>query len=371
MKVLEYLSETIGPRVTGTQDEYLASQYIANVFESLGLNTKIQEFSFLNWFPKESPRLRIIEPKDMEIGVAPMSYTLPTPVKGVLGRVKKIGKMYIIPKYMEWPKYCIEDNEGCELGSFVANPNGPAVPMSNLKHVLPVVCSVIGNEDAEQLDTWLEQGREVRAFFFNTGIFEPACSQNVIGVLGKGIPQIVVCAHYDSVCYSPGAIDNASGVQVICDLVRRLVSENLSGLVPIAFIAMGCEEAGFLGSRYYVKWLKERGLLEKIRFCINFDMVGTGDFFVLRAGQGAGDELMGILEQSQVQTKYEIKVEMARPSTDNWSFEEENIPNVQVVSLPTSLYHQPADILDNVDPTVVNGAMEIGYELLRSLSSKE
>jgi aminopeptidase YwaD len=368
MKVLEYLANTIGPRVSGTQGEYIASRYIYREFKALGLEAEIQEFSFLNWLLREPPRLRILEPEQMDLPVAPMSYTLSTSTQGIVGKVKKAGKMFIIPGHVEWPKYAIQNEESRELGCFVANPNGPAIPMPNTKHMLPMTSAIIGKDSAHQLDAWLGESKEVRAWLYNAGGFEPARSQNVIGMRGKGTPEVVVCAHYDSVYYSAGAVDNASGVQVVCDIASRILAEDISGLAPIAFIAMGCEEPGFFGSRYYVKQLKEAGLLENIRFCINFDMVGNGSTFVLRAGQGSGERLMGILDNTISQGKYSIRLENARPSSDNWSFEEEGIPNVQITVVPGPSYHEPADVVSHVDPDIIAGAGEIGYGLIRSLS---
>ena len=370
MRIIKNLTEEIGPRVAGTQGEYRASQYIANEFKQLGLDTKVQEFSFLNWTLNEPPRLWVEEPERKEIRVAPMAYTIPTLAKGVTGYLKKVGKMYIIPGYMEWPKYCILGEGDSEQGYLVVNPNGMAAPIPNSTCLLPEAGAVIGKEDAEVLDAWLENGKDVRVKLYNPGHFEPARSQNVIGILGTGQPQIIVCAHYDSVFYSPGAVDNASGIQVIYNIAKRLVSEGGSNLSTIAFIAMGCEEPGPLGSRYYVKWLKERGLLENIHFCVNFDMVGRGERYFLRAGQGTGERLIKILEEGDFKLDHEIKLDTAKASSDNWPFNEENIPNVQVVSLPFPLYHQAEDTMDKLDTTIIQGAEEIGFQLIRTLARK-
>ena len=43
---VRYLSETIGPRIAGTEQEYEAAQYIAGEFEKLGYTVEIQEFQY-------------------------------------------------------------------------------------------------------------------------------------------------------------------------------------------------------------------------------------------------------------------------------------------------------------------------------------
>ncbi|MBI2269367.1 MAG: M28 family peptidase [Bacteroidetes bacterium] len=107
-------------------------------------------------------------------------------------------------------------------------------------------------------------------------------TQNVIGYIpGTQYPDsfIVFSAHYDHLghmgknIYFPGANDNASG----CALMLNLASyySQHPPEYSIAFMAFGAEEAGLLGSKYYV----EHPLfpLKQIKFLINLDLLGTGD----------------------------------------------------------------------------------------------
>ncbi|MGL6175035.1 MAG: M20/M25/M40 family metallo-hydrolase [Cellulosilyticaceae bacterium] len=43
---VRYLSETIGPRISGTEEEYEAAEYISGEFEKLGYKVEIQEFQY-------------------------------------------------------------------------------------------------------------------------------------------------------------------------------------------------------------------------------------------------------------------------------------------------------------------------------------
>jgi len=368
--IIKHLSEHIGPRVAGTDGEYRASLYLASAFKKLGLDTRVQRFSFLNWVLNDRPRLTVLEPEEFTVETAPMAYTLPTTPQGITGTLKKAGKKYIIPGYMEWEKYEIIDETGRELGFLVVNPGGPAVPIPNNAHLLPEIGAIIGKEDSEKFASWMDKGLRISVRLWNPGNFTPSQSQNIIGVLGAGEPEIIVCAHYDSVFYSPGAVDNASGVQVIYNIAKRLKAENNANLSTIGFIAMGCEEPALLGSRHFVKHLKEHGLLETIRFCVNFDMVGRGERYVLRAGQGTGEYLLNILQESGIEIDRELKLDTAKASSDNWPFNEEGIANVQLLSLPFPLYHQAEDTLERVDPSITDGIEEIGYQLVRAIALK-
>jgi hypothetical protein len=67
------------------------------------------------------------------------------------------------------------------------------------------------------------------------------------GASGEALP--FVTAHYDSVPFSPGADDNASGLAVMLECARVLgrASER------VGFVAFNAEEDGLLGSRDFVR----------------------------------------------------------------------------------------------------------------------
>lgn len=82
---------------------------------------------------------------------------------------------------------------------------------------------------------------------------------------------IVVGAHYDSVVGSPGADDNASGVAVLLELARLHAETPFRKTVR--FVAFTLEEPPFfrsrhMGSRVYVRSLKERGEQVEAMLCL-------------------------------------------------------------------------------------------------------
>jgi len=107
--------------------------------------------------------------------------------------------------------------------------------------------------------------------------------QNLIGYI-KGSVQpdtfIVFSAHYDHLgrmgsVYFPGANDNASGTAMLLSLAKYYSEHKEAAKYSVAFMAFTGEEVGLLGSKYYV----EHPLfpLNKIKFEINMDIMGTGD----------------------------------------------------------------------------------------------
>lgn len=111
-------------------------------------------------------------------------------------------------------------------------------------------------------------------------LFLPAFSaQNVIGyVKGRERPDsfIVFSAHYDHLgemgkgVVFPGASDNASGVAVMLSLMHYYVAR--PARYSIAFMAFSGEEAGLLGSGYYVN--NPLFPLKQIRMVLNIDIAG-------------------------------------------------------------------------------------------------
>ncbi|WP_293307290.1 M28 family metallopeptidase [Pedobacter sp. UBA5917] len=100
-------------------------------------------------------------------------------------------------------------------------------------------------------------------------------------VKGTKFPDsiLIITAHYDHLggmgadTYFPGANDNAAGVATLLSLARYYAANPQP--YSIGFICFAGEEAGLLGSGYFV----ENPLvpLGKIKFLLNLDLVGTGD----------------------------------------------------------------------------------------------
>ncbi|MFQ5596652.1 MAG: M28 family peptidase [Nitrospiria bacterium] len=84
---------------------------------------------------------------------------------------------------------------------------------------------------------------------------------------------LVVGAHYDTVSASPGADDNASGLAVLLEVARIL--STMQGALQPQFVAFTMEEAGFLGSEYYLREAERRGA--KIWGAIVLECVGYTD----------------------------------------------------------------------------------------------
>ena len=124
---------------------------------------------------------------------------------------------------------------------------------------------------------------------------------NVIGYIPakkKCAKTILFTAHYDHLgrmgkdTYFPGANDNASGTAMLFSIAKYF-KENPSEF-NIMFIAFAGEEAGLVGSKYFVEHPIVK--LKKIKFVINLDIMGSGEAGVTVVN-GSLFEKMGLLQR--------------------------------------------------------------------------
>ncbi|PIP54271.1 MAG: hypothetical protein COX07_06270 [Bacteroidetes bacterium CG23_combo_of_CG06-09_8_20_14_all_32_9] len=114
---------------------------------------------------------------------------------------------------------------------------------------------------------------------FKTDFIEKYKTRNVVAVIpGESDSIVVFTAHYDHLgelgtAFFPGANDNASGVAMVLDLCKTFSKEKPR--YTLVFIFITGEEIGLIGSQWFVS--HPLVLLEKIRFLINLDLLGSGE----------------------------------------------------------------------------------------------
>jgi VanZ family protein len=109
-------------------------------------------------------------------------------------------------------------------------------------------------------------------------------TQNLAAVVrGRAQPDsfLIVSAHYDHLgmmgrdTYFPGANDNASGVALLLELAAHYARPENQPACSVVFLLFGAEEAGLVGSRYFVA--HPLVPLPRIKFLVNLDLLGTGE----------------------------------------------------------------------------------------------
>lgn len=164
---------------------------------------------------------------------------------------------------------------------------------------------------------------------------------------------IVFSAHYDhlgrmgSETYFPGANDNASGTAMLISMAKYF-KENPADY-NILFIAFAGEEAGLVGSKYFVEnpLLK----LKKISFLLNLDIMGSGEegITVVNATlfEKEFKELQKINEEKQLLAQ--IKSRGPAANSDHYWFTNMGVPAFFIYTMgPNKNYHDVFDTYENL-----------------------
>lgn len=178
-------------------------------------------------------------------------------------------------------------------------------------------------------------------------------TQNVIGLLPGKIAQdsfVVFTAHYDHLgrmgkeVYFPGANDNASGISMLIELAHYFKENPETQKYPLVFMAFAAEEAGLLGSRFYVS--NPSFPLDNIKFLINLDLVGTGDEGIAVVNATFHDREFKLLSEINSRNQYFplIKKRGEAANSDHYFFHQKGVKSFFIYTMGgTKAYH---DIYD-------------------------
>jgi hypothetical protein len=192
--------------------------------------------------------------------------------------------------------------------------------------------------------------------------------KNIIGYIPGTNPEyktesVVVSAHYDHLGLGwpdvrkgnagkihNGADDNASGIAVILELAR-LFNKTLKPARSVIFVAFTAEEAGLIGSNYYVNNYKLFPI-QKVVGNINLDTVGrlyNKKLMVLNSSSAREWKFI-FMGASYVTGIPSQMVSQQITASDQKSFIEKGVPGVQIFSGAHLDYHTPNDDSNRIDP---------------------
>lgn len=383
-EIVNHLCKKIGIRFAGTPKDHDAALYVKTQFEKLGFDVKIQEFKFVGWEPLQSPKLEITKPQRRDVPCFSTIWSGPTPEKGIEGHLQYVGKVSFIPPFCEWDKYAIVKTKNDEPLAYVIarhhggpGHDGVAIPIALEDMPVPISMShvVIGAEDAKFVESLIETRKNIEVRLQAPTKYKPGSSLfNVIASLkGETEPkkEIIVCAHHDSQYNTVGANDNASGVGGVVELAKTLIETEHAKTVK--FITFDAEEFFFLGSRFYVRRLKELGELKKVVAVVCFDIIGGGANFATWAKPEAlRNEVKDIVEESEIIKRYpwEILDYKSFCASDYFSFSQEGIPCAYLSFWPYKEYHVPEDLPEKIETRAINEIVSIASRIVQRLDKR-
>jgi hypothetical protein len=181
-------------------------------------------------------------------------------------------------------------------------------------------------------------------------------TQNVIAHIPskkKCAKTIVFTAHYDHLgrmgedTYFPGGNDNASGTAMLITMAKYF-KEHPSDY-NIMFIAFAGEEAGLVGSKYFVENTPIK--LKKIRFLLNLDIMGSGEEGITAVNSTLFEEEFDLLNEINDEKKLLAKVKKRGPAanSDHYWFTEKGVPAFFIYTMgPNKNYHDVFDTYEEL-----------------------
>ncbi len=250
------LTDNIGPRMAGTNENVLAGSLLSSYVQDIvGLVDKFK-FKVTKWIPK-TWKIRIdgVEYKSLPLGFSPSGNVCSDPayvykaskyefesrdVYGKIAIATRGGDLRCEQKYRN-----ITEAGAIGFVQIMDTPNGilRAEKIASDK-IGPIPAVEITYEDGMRLLRKMKKGVNVN-ISIETKVEDGRIE--VSNIIGGDIDRspIILTAHFDSWFNTPGAFDNASGV------ISALLAAKISKLKNIAVILFNAEEFGLLGSKSY------------------------------------------------------------------------------------------------------------------------
>ncbi|MFT6796302.1 MAG: carboxypeptidase Q [Maribacter sp.] len=402
---LKEASETIGHRLTGSENGSKAEEYTYNRFKEYGYDdVAYQTFEVEAW-ARGTVALKIDdEPmKVVTLGHSPikaditgeiidMGNGLDADYQADTDAVRgKISLVYInilegspegLTNLHRSEKTSLAMKYGA-IGIIIINqvPNGVLLTgtASVTGALIPIPAVCIGMEDGMVIKERLKH-KSISAHIEMTNKSDMIKARNVVATLsGSEISQeeIVIGGHLDSWDLATGAIDNGIGSFAVLDIARAFKANNLQPKRTVKFIMFMGEEQGLFGSRHLVAEAIKSNTIDNIKYMMNLDMAGNP------IGMNAGGKLenesffteLGASIQKQDTIYQNTFSNRSGLHSDHQPFMLEGVPILSVHSnLDRSIYgcyHSDCDDFNLVNKEHITNTARFGTMMLYGLANAE
>ncbi len=393
MANLEYLSDQIGARLTGSPQLKQASEWTASLFRKYGLTSvHLESWTIANAWTRGTARARIVAPAEHPLTIASAGWAPGTNgvVRGPVvyfdaktkedfekyhGKLKGAIVIYQEPASLSPPKP--EDPSGEVIRPMQAPPPMPGQPPapspfaglaavararteffqaegvavvlrdSNKPHGLlnmtgvggekfergAIPSAFITGEGYRMLFRMLKHGKvEVEVEITNLFSDKPVEVYNTVAeIKGSENPDEVVIlgAHLDSWDLGTGSTDNGTGSAAVLEAARALSKLNLKPKRTIRFVLFSGEEEGLVGSAKYVE--AHKGELDKISGVLVHD-TGTGRVMTIGLHDNYQDRELVDRVLAPLSSLKLLEPSMLRQfGTDHASFDDVGVPGFWVM----------------------------------------
>ena len=402
---LKETSETIGHRLTGSENGAKAETYMYNKLKSYGFDdVQYQPFEVEAWSRGDvSLSIDGQNTKVVTLGHSPVEAELTGTIVDMGNGLEadynanpeavdgNIALVYIsilegsdegLSNLHRSEKTALALKYGA-IGIIIINqvPNGVLLTgtASVTGELLPIPAVCIGMEDGMALKEKLKTDT-ASATIQMTNNSSMIKARNVVATLkGTEMPEeiIVVGGHLDSWDLATGAIDNGIGSFAVLDIARAFKANDLQPKRTVKFVLFMGEEQGLFGSRHMVNEAVKKGSIENYKYMMNLDMSGNP------IGMNAGGKLdnenffkeLGAAIQAQDSIYKNNFSNRSGLHSDHQPFMLEGIPILSVHSnLDRSIYgcyHSDCDDFNLVNKEHITNTARFGTMMLYGLANSD
>lgn len=362
-KSFDLLNKLYFVRTSGSEEELKAANILKDECTSLGVEAHLESFK-VDGYKVEKASVKFLNP-DMEIECAGVGMSSSTSAEGITGEFTYItsqadaeiqnveGKICLVhTKLVNQKLYktlvekkaiglvlctgsVYDDAENVDLDPYMYRER-------NYKHgKIPAVC--IRMKDAEKV---LRARPEKVNIVLIQEEFQNDSHNVVATIEGTKYPDQVIAftAHYDSVSYSKGAYDNATGSTGIMQLLAYFKEHAPER--TLKFVWCGSEEVGLLGSIAYCEAHKEE--LKNYKLCVNIDMIGVTLGFDI-ACCTSNMSLVNFIKYFGAMVGFPIQVRQGVYSSDSTPFADNGVPALSFARIAPqggAVIHSRKDVMD-------------------------
>ena len=397
---LEEMCDTIGPRLTGSENLRRAQAWAMAKLQACGAeNVHEEAYDFGPSWTRGVDSARLLTQNHQTLQIAAMAWTPATPgriegdvtvvqadtldqllaLKGKMaGHIVMMGRMPRIdwrdPKQREAFQQALASFKAEKPVAMLVSSEkkddhmtmaGSPLEGEGLTHV---PTAFIANEHAELLKRLAARGEKMRMELQIGGETskEPVKAYDVVAeIRGSEWPDqvVIVGGHQDSWDLGTGATDNGTGTVVAMEAIRAIKALGLQPKRTIRCILFSGEEQGLLGSKAYVK--AHMGELDKIQ-AVLIDDLGTGTVkgWTLEGREDCAPQLAAAMAPANIVGCKELFFGSIPDSSDHAPFDEKGVPAFfafqDFADYFTNTHHSQLDTFDHVKPDqLIEGAQAL------------
>ena len=213
--------------------------------------------------------------------------------------------------------------------------------------------------------------------------------KNVVAIIPGTDPKlkdspVVLSAHYDHLGLGwpdvhkgdegkihYGADDNASGVSILLEIAKSM-AKTIQPKRTIVFVAFTGEEAGLIGSRYFVSQANQY-FQGDILANVNLDTDGSlfdKKLLVLNGNSAKEWKFVFMGTDYTTGVKSEV-IAQELDASDQVAFIEKGIPAVQLFTGASENYHKPSDTYDKIDGKGLVKVATVTKEVMEYLADRD